>query len=98
MRRVLSAEAAESLYGPNPLRERGMFPRHWGDAPAGFAALGEWMKLNAVQDGVRKGDPVTASFVLEMRREDPAAVRERAQTAVRNRLRREWLDLFRDCP
>lgn len=89
----------DSLYGPNPLRVRGMFPPHWGEMPDSPPALRSWIESNALRDGAAKGDPSTIRAVLERRREDPTAVRERAAVAERQRLRHERLQqLLRACP
>lgn len=89
----------DPLYGPNPLTVRGMFPPHWGEVPDSPSALPCWIQANALRDGAAKGDPSTVQVVLERRREDPSAVRERAAIAEAHRQRREHLQqLFLNRP
>lgn len=85
------AAGDELLHGRNPLQMRGLFPSHWGDAPAGPEALRCWIESNALRDGASKGHPSAIQVLLERRREDPSAVREKARIATVNRLRREEL-------
>lgn len=96
MSRVEYAAGDDPLYGPNPLTVRGTFPPHWGEMPDSPLALRRWIEANALRDGAAKGDPSTIQVVLERRREDPSAARERAAVAERNRLRLQQLLL--DCP
>ncbi|MFF4360859.1 hypothetical protein [Streptomyces sp. NPDC001604] len=99
MNRVEYAAGDDPLYGPNPLTLRGMFPPHWGEAPDSPAALPDWIQANAVRDGAAKGHPSAVQVVLEKRREDPSAVRERAAVAEAHRQRRDHLQQLRlNCP
>lgn len=98
MRRAPFFDESE-LYGPNPYLERGMFPRHWGVPPCGLPALRGWIAEHARADGLANGNAATAQVVLAERREDPAAVRERAAVRTAARLRREYLLMVRGrCP
>lgn len=99
MSRVEYAAGDDPLYGPNPLTVRGVFPPHWGEMPDSPPALRCWIEANAIRDGAAKGDPATIQVVLERRREDPSAARERAAVAERARMRRERLQqLLHNCP
>ncbi|MCX4573089.1 hypothetical protein OHB41_07800 [Streptomyces sp. NBC_01571] len=91
MSRVEYAAGDDPLYGPNPLTVRGVFPPSWGEMPDGDVALRRWVEANALRDGAAKGCLSSIRIVLERRREDPAAVRERAAVEAAIRLRREHL-------
>jgi hypothetical protein len=85
--------------GPNPLRMRGMFPPHWGEAPDSPEALHCWIAGHALTDGARSGHADPLRLFLEHRRQDPEAVREEARTVAAHRLRREQLArLLREQP
>lgn len=81
----------DPLYDPNPLRLRGMFPPHWGQAPDSLEALRSWIEDHALNDGARNGRPESLRLFLELRRQDPEALRDEARTAAAHRLRREQL-------
>ncbi|MEU0035515.1 hypothetical protein [Streptomyces sp. NPDC006333] len=91
MSRVEYAAGDDPLHGPNPLTVRGVFPPSWGQMPDSPSALPGWIEANALRDGAAKGCLSSIRIVLERRREDPAAVRERAAVATAIRLRREQL-------
>ncbi|MCX4592368.1 hypothetical protein OG819_22325 [Streptomyces sp. NBC_01549] len=91
MSRVEYAAGDDPLYGPNPLTVRGVFPPHWGEMPDSPPALPGWIEANALRDGASKGCLSSIRIVLEQRREDPSAARERAAVETQIRLRREQL-------
>lgn len=94
-------EHADGRDAANPLHARGTFPRSWGEPPTPYdsPARRAWIARHALEQGALFGDPVAARALLEDRREDPQALRERARADAANRLRRQYLvEALRRCP